>query len=100
MKSPANAAEFVGAISVESGSVSARVTLLPELEPFAAVAVALIAKNGVAVAVPPLSVTTYTAGAFFGALPPVPGADAAIRIFPWYTETESVPPRCGSGDGL
>jgi len=80
--------------------VSARVTVWPALVPFTAVALALMAKNGATVAVLALafSVTTYTAAAFFGALPEVPGADALIRIFPLNTEMASVPPLCGNGD--
>src|SRR6516164_4582453 len=100
MKSPAKADEPDGTTMFESGSVSARVTALPALEPFTPVAFALIAKNGATAAVlaPVFSVTTYTAAAFFGALPEVPGADALIRIFPLITEMASVPPLCGSGD--
>src|SRR5215813_5769707 len=100
MKSPANFGELDGMTKFESWSVSARVTVLPAFVPFTAVAVALMAKNGVTAAVlaAAFSVTTYTAAASFGAVPEVPGADALIRIFPLYTETPSVPPLCGSGD--
>src|SRR6516162_2753249 len=100
MKSPPNFGELDGTTMFESGSVRARVTVFPAFEPFTAVAVALIAKNGATAAVmaPEFSVATYTAGAFAGALPEVPGADALIRIFPLNTEMASVPPMCGSGD--
>ena len=102
MKSPANSGELDGTTSFESGSVSARVTFLPEFGAFTPVAVALSAKNGATAAVlaPAFSVTANTAGADTGALPEVPDADALIRIFPLYTATASVPPRCGSDDGL
>src|SRR6516164_4745493 len=97
MKSPGNFGELDGMTKFESGSVSARV-IFPPL--FTEVAVALIAKNGATAAVLAVafSVTTYTAAAFFGALPEVPGAEALIRIFPLSTEMASVPPWCGSGD--
>src|SRR5215471_9805731 len=100
MKSPANSGELDGTIKFESGSVSARVTFLPAFGALTPVAVALSAKNGatLAVLVPAFSVTTNTAGADAGALPPVPGADALIRIFPWYASMASVPPFCGNGD--
>ncbi len=102
MKSPANFGELDGMTMFESGSVSARVTAWPAPVPFTAVAVALRAKNGATAAVlaPVFSVTTYTAAAFFGALPEVPGADALSSIFPLSTATASVPPRCGSDDGV
>jgi hypothetical protein len=63
-----------GTTPFESGSVSARVTLLPAVEPFIPVAVALSAKNGATAAVlaPAFGVTTNTAGADAGALPEVP----------------------------
>src|SRR5580704_5614639 len=101
-KSPANFAEPDGTTVFESGSVSARVTFLPAFGAFTAVAVALSAKNGAteAVLAAAFSVTTNTAGADADALPPVPGADALIRIFPLYAWTASVPPMCGSGDGV
>src|SRR5215469_14094589 len=101
MKSPANFGEPDGTSPFESGSVSARVTFLPAFGAFTPVAVAFSAKNGatVAVLVPAFSVTAYTAGADAGGLPEVPGEDALIRIFPFCTATESVPPRCGSFDG-
>src|SRR5215469_9211744 len=97
MKSPANFGELDGMTMFESGSVSARVTFPPL---FTEVAVALIAKKGASAAVLAVafSVATYTAAAFFGALPEVPGADALMRIFPLNTEMASVPPLCGSGD--
>src|SRR5215470_7969402 len=100
MKSPAKAGEPDGTTMFESGSVSARVTVLPALVPFTAVAGALIEKNGTteAVLAPVFSVTTYAAAAFFGAVQEVPGAEALIRIFPLSTEMASVPPMCGSGD--
>src|SRR5580704_10031644 len=100
-KSPPNFGDVDGTTAFESGSVSARVTFLPLLLPFTPVAVALSAKNGATAAVlaPAFSVTAYTAGADAGALPSVPGADALIRIFPLYTATASVPPRCGN-DGV
>src|SRR5215472_2746453 len=100
MKSPAKSGEPDGTTMFESGSVSARVTVLPAFGPFTPVAFALIAKNGATAAVlaPAFSVTTYTAGADAGALPEVPGADALTRIFPLYTEMASVPPLCDSGD--
>src|SRR5215469_18369453 len=102
MKSPANAGEPDGTTAFESGSVSARVTLLPAFEPLTPVAVAFAAKNGATAAflVPVFSVTVYTAGADADALPVVPGEDALMRIFPLYTATESVPPMCGSFDGV
>src|SRR6266851_223650 len=101
-KSPGKSGELDGTTPLESGSVSARVTFLPAFEPSAPVAVALSAKNGATAAVlaPAFSVTTNTAGADAGALPPVPGADALIRIFPLSTATASVPPRFGSDDGV
>ena len=76
--------------------------LVGGLAPFTPVAVALSAKNGATAAVlaPAFSVTANTAGADAGALPEVPGADALTRIFPLYTATASVPPSCGSGDGV
>src|SRR6516165_9824840 len=102
MKSPAKCGESGGTIPFESGSVSARVTFLPAFGAFTPVAVALSAKNDVTAAVlaPAFRVTANTAGADAGALPEVPGADALINIFPWYTATASVPPRFGSGDGV
>src|SRR5215470_68541 len=102
MKSPANCGEPGGTIAFESGSASARVTVLPAFGAFTPVAVALSAKNGATAAVlaPAFSVTTNTAGALAGALPEVPGADALIRIFPLYAATASVPPICGSVDGV
>src|SRR5215469_3577232 len=102
MKSPANPGEPDGTTLFESGSVSARVTCLPAFGALTPVAVALMAKNGATAAVlaAVFSVTAYTAGADADALPVVPGEDALMRIFPWYTETASVPPRCGSVDGV
>ena len=102
MKSPANAGELDGTRVLESGSVSARVTFLPSFGALTPVAVALAAKNGAtaAVLVPVFSVTAYTAGVDADALPVVPGEDALMRIFPLYTVTASVPPMCGSGDGV
>src|SRR5580700_6734002 len=102
MKSPANCGESDGTTAFESGSVSARVTFLPAFGAFTPVAVALSAKNGATAAVlaPAFSAATNTAGADAGALPEVPGADAVIRIFPLATATASVPPRCGSDDGV
>src|SRR5690348_7203582 len=101
-KSPANFGELDGTTVFESGSVSARVTVLPAFGAFIPVAVALSAKNGAteAVLAAAFSVTTNTAGADAGALPEVPGADALIRIFPLATAMASVPPWCGSGDGV
>src|SRR6516225_355119 len=51
MKSPANFAELDGMSMCEAGSVSARVTVWPALVPLSAVTLALMAKNGVTVAV-------------------------------------------------
>src|SRR5580704_6870023 len=101
-KSPANFGEPDGTTVFESGSVSARVTFAPAFGAFTAVAVVLSAKNGAteAVLAAAFSVTTNTAGAAAGALPPVPGADALIRIFPLYAATASVPPMCGSGEAV
>src|SRR5690349_18749346 len=102
MKSPANSGELDGTTPFESGSVSARVTFVPGFGAFTPVAVALSAKKGAAAAVldPEFSVTAYTAAADAGALPEVPGADALIKIFPLDTAMASVPPMCGSGDGV
>src|SRR5260370_20957601 len=98
MKSPANFGELDGTTRFESGSASARVNCLPAFEPFIPVAVALSAKNGAveAVLAEEFSVTTYTAAADAGALPPLPRAEALTSIFPPATPTAALPPLGGS----